>query len=425
MNLQGNRQRLFAPQGRSNRRPLLPGDPVLWGIPIAITLLAGVLIASTQRDSPLADWENHWITGAIGLAIAAGLARIDLEKLEKLLVPVYLLTLGSLLAVKVVGTSALGAQRWISIGGLHVQPSEFAKLAAILLLAGILARHPVERPGDLLRPLGVIVVPWALVFIQPDLGTSLVYGAIVLVMLFWAGLPLPWLVLLISPLPTAILAGTFKLALIPWFLLLAYLAWRSLPWKRLGLAVSLAVNSIFAVITPLLWEHGLKDYQKDRLVLFLDPSKDPLGGGYHLIQSRIGIGSGQLFGTGILHGHLTKLQFIPEQHTDFIFSALGEEGGFLGCLVLLIAYAVMTWKLLQIAGRARSDFESLVVVGILAMLMFQVVINICMTIGLGPVTGIPLPWMSYGRFAMLVNFISIGLVASVQRRSGGRNPLAR
>jgi rod shape determining protein RodA len=298
-------------------------------------------------------------------------------------------------------------------------------LAAILLLAGILARHPVERPGDLLRPLGVIVVPWALVFIQPDLGTSLVYGAIVLVMLFWAGLPLPWLVLLLSPLPTAILAGTVKLALIPWFLLLAYLAWRSLPWKRLGLAVSLAVNSIFAVITPLLWEHGLKDYQKDRLVLFLDPSKDPLGGGYHLIQSRIGIGSGQLFGTGLLHGHLTKLQFIPEQHTDFIFSALGEEGGFLGCLVLLIAYAVMTWKLLQIAGRARSDFESLVVVGILAMLMFQVVINICMTIGLGPVTGIPLPWMSYGRFAMLVNFISIGLVASVQRRSGGRNPLAR
>ena len=425
MNLQGNRQHLFAPQGRSNRRPLLPGDPVLWGIPIAITLLAGVLIASTQRDSPLADWENHWITGAIGLAIGAGLARIDLEKLEKLLVPVYLLTLGSLLAVKVVGTSALGAQRWISIGGFHVQPSEFAKLAAILLLAGILARHPVERPGDLVRPLGVIVVPWALVFIQPDLGTSLVYGAIVLVMLFWAGLPLPWLVLLLSPLPTAILAGTVKLALIPWFLLLAYLAWRSLPWKRLGLAVSLAVNSVFAVITPLLWEHGLKDYQKDRLVLFLDPSKDPLGGGYHLIQSRIGIGSGQLFGTGLLHGHLTKLQFIPEQHTDFIFSALGEEGGFLGCLVLLVAYAVLAWKLLQIAGRARSDFESLVVVGILAMLMFQVVINICMTIGLGPVTGIPLPWMSYGRFAMLVNFISIGLVASVQRRSGGRNPLAR
>ena len=214
-------------------------------------------------------------------------------------------------------------------------------------------------------------------------------------------------------------------ALIPWFLLLAYLAWRSLPWKRLGLAVSLALNSVFAVITPLLWEHGLKDYQKDRLVLFLDPSKDPLGGGYHLIQSRIGIGSGQLFGTGLLHGHLTKLQFIPEQHTDFIFSALGEEGGFLGCLVLLVAYAVLAWKLLQIAGRARSDFESLVVVGILAMLMFQVVINICMTIGLGPVTGIPLPWMSYGRFAMLVNFISIGLVASVQRRSGGRNPLAR
>jgi rod shape determining protein RodA len=198
---------------------------------------------------------------------------------------------------------------------------------------------------------------------------------------------------------------------------LAVVAWRSLPWKQIGSAIILAINSLFAILTPYLWTHGLKDYQKDRLILFLDPSKDPLGGGYHLIQSRIGIGSGQLFGTGLLHGNLTKLQFIPEQHTDFIFSALGEELGFIGSLLLLVAYGLLAWKLLQIAGKASNDFESLVVVGILAMLMFQVVINISMTIGLGPVTGIPLPWLSYGRFAMLVNFISIGLVASVQRRA--------
>ena len=414
----GTRQGLFRSKAKGHRRPWLNFDPVLWGVPVVITLLAGILIASTQRESPLADWENHWITAVVGIGLAALLARIDLERLQRLLVPIYGATLISLLGVKLVGTSALGAQRWISIGGIHVQPSEFAKLACILLLAGILARFPVQRPVDLLRPLGVIAVPWLLVFIQPDLGTSLVFGAIVLVMLFWAGLPLPWLLLLVSPLPTAILAGALKFALIPWFVALVLMAWRSLPWPRIGTAVVLAVNSLFAVITPLLWEHGLKDYQKDRLILFLDPSKDPLGGGYHLIQSRIGIGSGQLFGTGLLQGHLTKLQFIPEQHTDFIFSALGEEAGFVGCVLLLVAYGLLAWKLLQIAGRARSDFESLVVVGILAMLMFQVVINICMTIGLGPVTGIPLPWMSYGRFAMVVNFISIGLVASVHRRSG-------
>jgi rod shape determining protein RodA len=195
------------------------------------------------------------------------------------------------------------------------------------------------------------------------------------------------------------------------------LAWRSLPWKRVGVGIVLAVQGLFAVLTPYLWEHGLKDYQKDRLVLFLDPSKDPLGGGYHLLQSKIGIGSGGLFGTGLMQGHLTKLRFIPEQHTDFIFSALGEETGFFGSMLLVIGFAVLCWKLLQIAGRARTDFESLVVVGIGAMLMFQVVVNISMTIGLGPVTGIPLPWMSYGRFAMLVNFTSLGLCASVQRRS--------
>ncbi|MDA0291311.1 MAG: rod shape-determining protein RodA [Cyanobacteria bacterium] len=401
----------------SRRWPWRNIDPLLWGIPIAMTILAGLLIASTQREAPLADWKNHWITGAVGLATAALLAKIDLDKLKPLLIPIYLLTLTSLFSVKFMGTSALGAQRWISIAGLHVQPSEFAKLAAILLLAGILAKHPVERPVDLIRPLAVISLPWALVFLQPDLGTSLVYGAIVLAMLFWAGLPLPWLLLLLSPLATAIITGALPIALLPWFGLLAFMSWRSLPWKRIGSAIALTLNSIFALLTPFLWTHGLKDYQKDRLILFLDPSKDPLGGGYHLIQSQIGIGSGQLFGTGLMQGNLTKLQFIPEQHTDFIFSALGEELGFIGALLLLLAYGLLSWKLLQVAGIAGNDFESLVVIGILSMVMFQVVINISMTIGLGPVTGIPLPWMSYGRFAMFVNFISVGLVASVQRRA--------
>jgi len=414
---QGTRATRLGAKARGKRRQRFRFDPVLWGIPVFLTLLAGVLIASTQRQSPLADWENHWITAVVAIGAAVGLSRVALKHLQQLLLPVYIATLVSLLAVKLIGTSALGAQRWISIGGFNIQPSEFAKLAAILLLAGILAKHPIERPVDLLRPMAVISVPWAMVFIQPDLGTSLVFGAVLLAMLYWAGLPLEWLVLLISPLPTALIAGLFPWGLIPWFALLAFLAWRSLPWKAIAVAVSLAINGLFAWITPLLWEHGLKDYQRDRLILFLDPTKDPLGGGYHLLQSTVGIGSGQIFGTGLMQGQLTKLQFIPEQHTDFIFSALGEEAGFIGCVVVLVAYLVWAWRLLQIAGQARSDFESLVVIGVLAMVMFQVIININMTIGLGPVTGIPLPWLSYGRFALLVNFMGIGLVASVEREA--------
>ncbi|MEB3199766.1 MAG: rod shape-determining protein RodA [Synechococcaceae cyanobacterium] len=391
-------------------------DRVLWGVPLALTGLAGILIASTQRQADYADWYQHWVSAAVGMGLALLIARVPADRLRNLQWPIYGLTILSLIAVRVVGTSALGAQRWISIGGFHVQPSEFAKLAAILLLAGVLSRFPVERPVDLWRPLGLIGLPWALVFIQPDLGTSLVFGAVLLVMLFWAGMPLAWLVLLLSPLLTAILAGTLPWMLLLWVPLMGLVAWRSLPWKRAGLALVVAVQGLFALITPYLWLHGLKDYQRDRLVLFLDPSQDPLGGGYHLLQSKVGIGSGGLWGTGLMHGHLTLLRFIPEQHTDFVFSALGEETGFLGSVLVVLAYVLFCRRLLQIAGTARTDFESLLVVGIGAMLMFQVVVNIFMTIGLGPVTGIPLPWVSYGRSAMLVNFLSLGLCASVGRR---------
>ena len=392
-------------------------EPVLWGVPLAMVAVAGLLIASTQRQADYADWYHHWITAAVGVLIALVLARLPLLRLKPLLIPIYAITVISLIAVRMIGTTALGAQRWISIGGVHVQPSEFAKLSAILLLAAVLDRHPVERPVDLLRPLGIISIPWLLVFIQPDLGTSLVFGALLLTMLYWSGMPFEWLVLLLSPLATALLAGLFPWGLAAWIPLTMIIAYRSLPWKRVALALVVLIQSAAALVTPWMWMHGLQDYQRDRLVLFLDPAKDPLGGGYHLLQSTVGIGSGGLFGMGLLQGQLTKLRFIPEQHTDFIFSALGEETGFLGTILVVIGFALLMGRLLQVAGQSRSDFESLVVIGVATMLMFQVVVNIFMTIGLGPVTGIPLPFMSYGRSAMVVNFLALGLCLSVSRRA--------
>ncbi len=391
-------------------------DLVLWGIPLAMVALAGLLIASTQRQADYADWYHHWIAAGVGFLIALLLTRLPLNKLRPLLIPLYALTVLSLLAVRLIGTSALGAQRWINIGGVHVQPSEFAKLAAILLLAAVLDRHPVERPVDLVRPLTVISVPWFLVCIQPDLGSSLVFGALLVTMLYWSGMPLEWVLLLLSPLGTALLAGLWPWALYAWIPLLGFLAYRSLPWKRLATSSTLALQAVVAVTTPWLWLHALKDYQRERLVNFLDPAKDPLGGGYHLLQSTVGIGSGGLFGTGLLQGQLTKLRFIPEQWTDFIFSALGEETGFLGTLLVVTGFALLMGRLLQVARQARTDFESLVVIGVATMVMFQVVVNIFMTIGLGPVTGIPLPFMSYGRSAMVVNFIALGLCISVAHR---------
>jgi rod shape determining protein RodA len=392
-------------------------EPVLWGIPLAMVMVAGLLIASTQRQADYADWYHHWITAAVGVVIALVTARLSLLRLKPLLLPIYALTVTSLVAVRLIGTTALGSQRWISIGPFNIQPSEFAKLSAILLLAAVLDRHPVERPVDLLRPLGIISIPWLLVFIQPDLGTSLVFGALLLTMLYWSGMPIEWLVLLLSPLATALLAGLFPWGLAAWIPLTMIIAYRSLPWKRMALAMVMIVQSAAALVTPWMWMHGLQDYQRDRLVLFLDPAKDPLGGGYHLLQSTVGIGSGGLFGMGLLQGQLTKLRFIPEQHTDFIFSALGEETGFLGTILVVVGFALLMGRLLQVAGQSRSDFESLVVIGVATMLMFQVVVNIFMTIGLGPVTGIPLPFMSYGRSAMVVNFLALGLCLSVSRRS--------
>ena len=391
-------------------------DLVLWGIPLAMVALAGLLIASTQRQADYADWYHHWIAAGVGFLIALLLTRLPLNKLRPLLIPLYALTVLSLLAVRLIGTSALGAQRWIGIGGVHVQPSEFAKLAAILLLAAVLDRHPVERPVDLVRPLTVISVPWFLVCIQPDLGSSLVFGALLVTMLYWSGMPLEWVLLLLSPLGTALLAGLWPWALCAWIPLLGFLAYRSLPWKRLATSSTLALQAVVAVTTPWLWLHALKDYQRERLVNFLDPAKDPLGGGYHLLQSTVGIGSGGLFGTGLLQGQLTKLRFVPEQWTDFIFSALGEETGFLGTLLVVTGFALLMGRLLQVARQARTDFESLVVIGVATMVMFQVVVNIFMTIGMGPVTGIPLPFMSYGRSAMVVNFIALGLCISVAHR---------
>jgi|TARA_Y100000589_G_scaffold72475_2_gene65254 rod shape determining protein RodA len=362
-------------------------------------------------------WLSQFVTALFGVVVALLLAKLRLERLKPLLLPIYIATVISLIAVRVIGVTALGAQRWISIGPFNIQPSEFAKLSAILLLAAVLDRHPVERPVDLLRPLGVISLPWLLVFIQPDLGTSLVFGALLLTMLYWSGMPFEWLVLLLSPLITALLAGLFPWGLAAWIPLTLGIAYRSLPWKKVALALVLAVQTAAALVTPWLWENGLQDYQRDRLVLFLDPTKDPLGGGYHLLQSTVGIGSGGLFGTGLLQGQLTKLRFIPEQHTDFIFSALGEEMGFMGTILVVVGFALLMGRLLQVAGKARTDFESLVVIGVATMLMFQIVVNIFMTIGLGPVTGIPLPFMSYGRSAMVVNFIALGLCLSVARRS--------
>jgi rod shape determining protein RodA len=405
-------------------------DWLLFFLPIAVSIFGGMMIFSTELKQPVTDWWWHWLVAGIGALIALFLARTRYETLIQWHWVTYALTNLSLIAVMIAGTSAKGAQRWISVAGFNVQPSEFAKVGMIITLAALLHRRTASSIESIFRALAITAIPWGLVFLQPDLATSLVFGAIVLGMLYWANANPGWLILLISPVIAAILFSIswplpgsiilFKeLSVSPlglvWVVVVGILGWLTLPWRRF------ALNGIGASVINLLggelgifaWNHVLKEYQKDRLSVFINPDHDPLGAGYHLIQSRIAIGAGEMWGWGLFKGPMTQLNFVPEQHTDFIFSAVGEEFGFVGCLVLLFVFCLICFRLLHVAQTAKDNFGSLLAIGVLSMIVFQLIVNVGMTVGLAPVAGIPLPWMSYGRSAMLTNFISLGIVESV------------
>jgi rod shape determining protein RodA len=401
---------------RIGRQPILiPWQQIDWillSLVVGLTALGGVMIRSVELHSGQTDWWQHWLTGGIGLTIAMLIARNHYEALIKWKWFIYGFINISLIAVRFVGTEALGAQRWINVFGFHVQPSEFAKVGVIITLAALLHKRGATTIPDMLRVLAVTAVPWGLVFSEPNLGTSLVFGAITMGMLYWGGANPGWLILMLSPVVSAIVFNFYFPGWVVWSILMGIIGWRSLPWQWLGSVGALTINVASGWLGHVFWGI-LKDYQKERIILFLDPSKDPLGGGYHLIQSRIAIGAGQIWGKGLTQGTQTQLNFIPEQHTDFIFSAIGEELGFIGCLAVFVAFWLICFRLVRIAQNANDNFGSLIAIGVLSMIIFQVVINIGMNIGLAPVTGVPLPLLSYGRSALMSNFIAIGLVESV------------
>jgi rod shape determining protein RodA len=378
-----------------------------------LTVFASVVIGSTLLNlgESVFGW-NHLVLGGVGLAIALWLARTRYENLLQWQWIIYGVTNAGLLAVLFIGTVGGGSSRWIELGGFYVQPSEFAKISLIITLAALLREPSAASFGNILRALVIVALPWALVFVQPDLGTSLVFGAVTLGMFYWANVNPGWLLLMVSPLVAAIVFHFSIPIWLLWSLGMGIVAWLTMPWRWLSTVVATAVNLVSGKLGEVAWGL-LHDYQKDRLVLFLDPDKDPLGGGYHLIQSRIAIGAGQMLGRGLHQGTQTQLSFIPEQHTDFIFSAIGEEWGFVGAMAVIAAFWFICLRLVIIAQNAKDNFGSLLAIGVLSMILFQVTINIGMTIGLAPITGIPLPWVSYGRSALLTNFIALGIVESV------------
>ncbi|MBO8137264.1 MAG: rod shape-determining protein RodA [Desulfotomaculum sp.] len=319
----------------------------------------------------------------IGLAVMSLIVMFNYEDWPKYTRTLYIINLLMLLAVIFIGRAALGAQRWIAIGPFVFQPSEFAKIIIIITFANFLAHRSgrLNTIKELLPAFAFIGLPVLLILMQPDLGTSLVFFAIMFGMLYMAGA---------NPKLLGGIIGGGGLICFSW--LYAYFKNPDKVWVP------------------------LHDYQIDRLTIFLDPFRDPLGDGYHIIQSQIAIGSGGLYGKGIFNGSQNQLNFLPEQHTDFIFSVVGEELGFIGTVLLLALFFIIVYRGIVISYRAKDTFGSLLATGVVSMQVFHILVNVGMTVGIMPVTGLPLPFFSYGGSSMLTNMIAIGVLQNVYSR---------
>ncbi len=334
-------------------------------------------------------------------------------KLLRLAAP-YLYIISIILLLAVLKLSPFSAKRWFHFGLFSLQPSELAKLFTIIFLARFMAdrKRKVENVYDAIVPFFVVALPAALIAIEPDIGAAQIFFAPLLAILYWKGLNGFSIFLLVSPLIS--MAASFSIVI--WAIYIGALTVFLLARRRITeLVYGLTANSLFGLLTPLIWG-SLKLYQKQRIIAFLAPWFDPKGMSWQLIQSKIAIGSGQLFGKGFLAGTQKKLEFLPERHTDFIFSCVGEEFGFIGTIFLLALYFLLSYRILIIATESRNQFNCFLAIGIWAMLTYQIILNIGMTIGIFPVTGVPLPFISYGGSSLMVNFIAAGIVLALSRR---------
>src|SRR5256714_14312092 len=287
------------------------------------------------------------------------------------------------------------------------------------MLAKVLAnqRDPPKSLLDLWKPALVVAIPWLIIMLLPDLGTGIVFIGIFFAMLFWAGVSWPLLILIASPAISLILSFSVGLWGAWFFILLALVLWYR-PYLIEGI-VLMVLNVATGVIAPMMWEK-LAPYQQNRLKTFIDPTADPRASGYHVIQSKVAIGSGGFFGKGFTMGSQKRLAFLPEQHTDFIFSVVGEELGFLGVTVALALFLWLFLRITQIAERANDSYSSLVAFGLMSGWFVHVLVNVGMTLNLMPITGIPLPFFSYGGRFMLARWVAVGVPVRVDRRGRGR-----
>ncbi|MGE5576950.1 MAG: rod shape-determining protein RodA [Syntrophothermus sp.] len=355
-------------------------DLPLLGVVLGITTLGILAVYSATHSSMVENGGNPYyfakqqVVGAlIGLIAIAIVINFDYRGLDKFTPYIYIGNLVLLGVTLVVGKVVSGAQSWLSLGPLSsFQPSEIAKIAIIVTLAKHLeAKRDLQKLTGLLSPFIHVGIPMALILLQPDLGTAMVFVGILFGMLLIGG---------------------------------------ARPKHLLGIIL------IFAALSPLVYFFVLKDYQQARIMTFINPYADSRGSGYNVIQAMIAVGSGRFFGKGLFSGTQTQLNFVPEHHTDFIFSVVGEELGFIGSVLLLGGYFFIVWRGIRTISHARESFGALLATGIVSMMLFHIMINVGMNVGIMPVTGIPLPFMSFGRSSLVTNLIGIGLLLNIYMR---------
>jgi rod shape determining protein RodA len=407
-------------------RALPIGDPILFWLVIglaafgvAMVYSAGVLDVPSTIVAGL--WRMQLLWFIIALLLIPLVLRIPIIWLEWMAQPVYAFALVLLVLTLFIGGGAGTAESmsgWIRVGPVGIQTAELAKVAVILMLARVLSnwREAPRTLWALWKPLAIVGVPMALVMLQPDLGTALVFSSILFASLFWAGTPLRTLFLLVSPALGLLLAFSTWLWG-AWIIVLFGFLYLTRP--HLSEAVTVMVANIAAGTIALTLWNKLAPYQRNRFLVFLDPSIDPRGAGYNLIQSQVAIGSGGVWGKGFLEGTQKRLAFLPEQHTDFIFSVIGEERGFVGVATVLVAFGVIFWRLVRIAERSSDPFASLIPFALFGSWFAHVVVNTGMTVGVMPITGIPLPFLSYGGSFLLVNLLAMAIVQRVAAETRG------
>lgn len=356
-------------------------DALLLLAALGLVALGTLLIYSgslSQFGRPAASDFSHPVVrqvtfATMGVLLALIFARLDYRLLGTFSYGLYIAIIAMLVFVDVAGEAAYGSRRWLLIGGVQVQPSEIAKLVVIIMLAKYLSdrQESMNSLRTFAGSIAIVALPGAMVFAQPDLGTSLIFAAI------WLGM--------------VTVAGA--------------------NWKHI---LGLIGGGLVAV--PFVFLGLVSDYQRERIQLWLDPDRDPLGAGFQALQARIGIGSGGFFGKGLTHGTQTQLDYLRTQTTDYIFSVLGEELGFLGAMVLLLLFALLLWRGLRAAELSRDMFGRLLATGIITSILLQTFINVGVNVGLLPVTGIPLPFVSQGGSSLITLFIALGILQSILLR---------